>query len=404
MTLDSATRRFPAGEYVFREGDRGDCAYIVESGQVEISTSASGSRKVLALMVPGTLFGEMAVMDDVVRSADARTTQDSKLVVITREQLRQRIGESDTITQLLLRVLLERFRREIRLFRAPTSDALPVAEHALRHDVFNPGALEKMKLEGELRAAIQENQLELHFQPLVNMVDTHIAGFEALARWRHPERGLISPAVFVPMAEETALIVPMGRWVMEEACRWLARFLPVAARHGRPVDVAINISGRQLAEPDFLEVLLATVRQHGIQPQQLKLEITEGVMLDYPDAPAWIGTIKEAGFRVALDDFGTGYSSLGYLHRFPTDVLKLDKSFVQSMQHSPRSLAVVKSVIGLAHGLGMATVAEGIETAAEAVSLRGLSCEYGQGYLYSRPVPGEAALRLLDAGRALGAD
>ena len=401
MTLPSVTRNAKAGEVIFSEGEAGDCAYIVEQGQVEISTSTGGARRVLCVMGPGMIFGEMAILDDVVRSADARVAENAKLVVISREQLRSRLEDADPITRLLLSVILERFRREIRLFRAPAADAL-VAEGGMRTDVFFPDAVEKMKLEGELRSAITHGELELHFQPLVALGTGVVTGFEALVRWRHPERGLISPAMFVPLAEESALIIPMGQWVLEHGCKWLKRFREVAGKAGpTDLDVAVNVSGRQFAEPGFFDSLKDVVAREGVEAQHLKLEITEGVLLDYADAPAWMEQCKAAGFRMCLDDFGTGYSSLGYLHRFPTDVLKVDRSFVASMINNARSMAVVTAVVGLAAGLGMTVVAEGVEGVEEARVLRGLGCQLGQGYYFSKPVPPEEAMGLIGRTMAL---
>jgi EAL domain-containing protein (putative c-di-GMP-specific phosphodiesterase class I) len=230
------------------------------------------------------------------------------------------------------------------------------------------------------------------------MADGHIVGVEALLRWRHPEQGLLSPAEFIPLAEESQLILPIGSWVIREACSQLA-----AWRREAPgvadLEMCINVSARQLASGDLASVVSAAVAEHDLDPTRLCLEITESVLME--DADFYLAALREllrVGVRVAVDDFGIGYSSLAYLRRFPIDVLKLDRAFIEGLgtgvQRS-QARAIVRAVIELAHSLNLTLVAEGIETADQAAALRRLGCDHGQGYWFARPQPPEALLDML---------
>ncbi|MDP2809598.1 MAG: EAL domain-containing protein [Rhodocyclaceae bacterium] len=245
-------------------------------------------------------------------------------------------------------------------------------------------AEQRHRLETDLRKSIQRNELRLFYQPIIDLAENRLAGAEALIRWQHPERGLVPPDDFIPLAEETGFIREMGLWVMEEACRQLALW----QAEGRQMYLSINVSARQI--PDALPVgtLLDAMERHGLEPRSLALEITEGVLLsDVNKGVAWLKELREAGFRTYLDDFGTGYSSLSYLKRFPVDTVKVDKSFVREMSEDSSDLALVNAVIAMARALGMTVVAEGVENAAQLALLRTMGCRYGQGYHFSKPVP-----------------
>ncbi|HYH82742.1 MAG TPA: EAL domain-containing protein [Longimicrobium sp.] len=245
----------------------------------------------------------------------------------------------------------------------------------------------RLRLETELRRALDRGELRVHYQPIVSLATGRIAGFEALARWQHPQRGLVLPDDFIPLAEETGLILPIGMWVLEEACRQLRRWQD-AAPAGEPPTLAVNLCARQFLQPDLVERVEQALREAGVPPHTLKLEITESVLMQNTDAVgATLGRLKALGVQLHIDDFGTGYSSLGYLHRLPLDALKIDRSFV-----SPDStnLHLVRTIVALAHALGVAVVTEGIESAEVLSELRLLKCEFGQGYLFSHPLPSDA--------------
>jgi len=227
-----------------------------------------------------------------------------------------------------------------------------------------------------------------------------VVGFEALVRWDRPEHGLLTAGEFVPLAEDTGLIIPIGRWVLQEACRqardWQQRY-----PSDPPPTVFVNLSAKQLQDPDLVQTVARTTRQTGLDPRCLELEITEGAAMD--DAPATAAVLQELktlGVRVAIDDFGTGYSSLSYLERFPVDSLKVDRSFIESLGRDPGATVLVRAMIDLAHALGLRVIAEGVETDEQLRSVRELGCDLAQGYHFSGPLPGEAAGALLET-RAL---
>jgi diguanylate cyclase (GGDEF)-like protein/PAS domain S-box-containing protein len=259
-----------------------------------------------------------------------------------------------------------------------------------RYEVFDRAmhaeAMGRLQMETDLRRAVERGEFALFYQPIIALGDGRIAGFEALLRWNHPERGTISPVEFIPVAEETGMILPIGRWVVEEACRQAREWRRLPGR--RPLSVGINLSARQFAQPDLVDHLEAALRAHGIPPSMLKVEITESVILeDASHIRVALGRLRALGVELHIDDFGTGYSSLGYLHRFQVDALKIDRSFVTRMDKEPRQRKLVKAIVALARHLEVEVVAEGIDSPAQLAALRELHCEFGQGYLFSRPVP-----------------
>ncbi len=245
---------------------------------------------------------------------------------------------------------------------------------------------ERMALETLLRQALDSQQLELHYQPQVSLSDGHIIGVEALARWNNPRFGTISPARFIPLAEETGLIVALGEWALITACRQMRKWLDAGATLHY---VAVNVSAVQLTRGDLIASVRAALAESGIEPGQLELEITESFVMADPEAAIGLLTeLKELGVRIAIDDFGTGYSSLAYLKRLPLHLLKVDQSFVRDMLDDPNDEAIVRAVIALGHSLGLNIMAEGVETAAHAECLIALGCDAAQGWHYGRPAPG----------------
>ena len=252
---------------------------------------------------------------------------------------------------------------------------------------------EKMVLTNSLRRAMDRNELKLHFQPKVRLQDRRITGFEALLRWNSEEHGSVPPVRFIPFAEHSGVIVPIGRWVMQEACRFAKQ---LADRGRGELRVAVNISPRQLADPDFIAMVRDTVRQHGVQPGQIEIEVTETVLIEaMEDSILKLGSIRRNGIHIALDDFGTGYSSLTYLRRLPVDTLKVDKSFIDGILSDEIQADLVCSIIAMAHTLNLNVVAEGVETEEQLQKLRQCGCDCIQGYVFSRPVSDVQALDML---------
>lgn len=256
-------------------------------------------------------------------------------------------------------------------------------------------AVKRMKLETDLRQADALRQYRLHYQPIVSLRTGRVTSFEALVRWQHPERGLVRPDDFIPVAEATGLILPMGLWVLREAAeqlrRWHAEF-PTAL----PLSISVNLSCRQLSQADLIYQIERILLETGINACHLQMEITESVVMDHVESMlAELARLKALGVRLAMDDFGKGYSSLSYLHQFPFDTLKIDRSFISRIGSGGENTEIVKTIISLAHGLGLDVVAEGVESEHQSSHLRELGCQYGQGYLFSRPLGAEAAGQLL---------
>ena len=278
------------------------------------------------------------------------------------------------------------------------------ADRTTRRAVFEPGMnaeiLERLDFENDLRRAIERDELVLHYQPLIDLATDRLVGFEALVRWQHPVRGLVPPMAFIPLAEETGLILPIGRWVLETACRQ-AQAWQVAFPGVRPV-MSVNLSARQFAQPDLGEQVAEILARTGLAPDSLELEITESVVMDSSEAAIEaLEVLKRLGVKLVLDDFGTGYSSLAYLKRLPLDTIKIDRSFVAGLADEDANLPIVQAVVSLAHGLGIEVTAEGIETIEQRDCLRELGSDRGQGYYFSRPVPAEQLEAILNEGRPL---
>ena len=257
-----------------------------------------------------------------------------------------------------------------------------------RHEMFDTAmherALEVLKLETDLRHAIERKEFLLHYQPIVSLADGSLRGFEALVRWRHPDRGLVSPAVFIPMMEETGLIVTLGSWVIAEACRQLRAW---HGRFGRPLTVSVNVSGKQFAKGDLVADVDAALRETELPPHCLTLEITESVMMvNAEEALRILCELRNRGAAISVDDFGVGYSSLSQLHRFPINALKIDRSFIQRIGGEDRDTEIIRTIVTLAHNLKMSVTAEGIETPLQLERVRALGAEAGQGYLFAKPL------------------
>jgi diguanylate cyclase (GGDEF)-like protein/PAS domain S-box-containing protein len=277
-----------------------------------------------------------------------------------------------------------------------------------RFEVFDEtmlvDATERLSAEHDLRRGIAEGQLRLYYQPIVHLDTGAIAGFEALVRWQHPLRGLLPPLEFIPSAEETGLIVPLGRYVLQEACLEAARWADMHPS-GERLRISVNVSAKQLAQPGWSDEVAQILAESGLAPRQLVLEITESVLMDDTDITAVrLEELRRLGVRIAIDDFGTGYSSLGYLRRLPVDILKIDKSFIDGVAEGPHESALARAVVKLASTLRLEAVAEGINSRKQLLQLRRLRCPYGQGFYFSRPQPPAAIPRLLDLGALEGVD
>jgi len=370
------------GECLFLQGDEGRDAYIVVSGRIRISAVRRGAVAAENDLGPGEMLGELALIDGGARAATATAMEASELALVTRAQIAERMARADPVLALLLTQVMRHFRREI---QDPVRARISVAP-----------AIHRIRLEGELGGAISADQLELWFQPVVDLEARRVAGFEALVRWRHPVRGLVSPAEFIPMAEESGLIVSIGEWVLDRGAQAL-RALDDSPDGGPPRFMSVNVSGRQLEAPGFVEIVRRAVDVVG--GSRLHLELTEGVLIQSVGAREVVRACKDVGAGLFLDDFGTGYSSLAYLNELPFDALKIDHSFAKKVE-DPDGRTLILAIIGLARTLGREVVMEGVETATQRDAYRAMGGRLAQGYLFARPAPlADIRVVLEDVGR-----
>lgn len=270
-----------------------------------------------------------------------------------------------------------------------------------RYEIFGQSIHEQvmrlLKLETDLRRAIERQEFRVYYQPIVEFSTDKVIGLEALVRWQHPESGLLAPAEFITVAEETGLIVPIGEWILREACRqlggWQQQFPAEPA-----LTMSVNLSDKQFAQPDLMERVDYILHEESVAAGSLNLEVTESVVMESDSvATTVLLQLRALGIKLHIDDFGTGYSSLSYLHRFPIDALKIDRSFVGRMNTEDGNIEIVRTLIQLGHNLKMEVMAEGIETAEQLASLRAFGCKSGQGYFFSAPVDADAASRLIES-------
>jgi diguanylate cyclase len=368
------------GQRLFSEGDEPTTAFLIEVGEVEISTHRELRYVKLAHLGPGDLLGEMAVIDDSPRTATAVALTDCVLLAIDKRQIAERLQQTDPIIRALLEGQLKRYRGALAAMqggKVPMADEPPAASEMI--------GIGKIRLDSQLREALVSGGLDLRFQPLLEISSGRIAGYEALVRWTHPERGPVSPAEFIALAEETSLIVPVGEYVLDTA---IAALTALRDHGTEPLPyIAINVSARQLAEAGLIERIVERTRIANLDPGRIKVEITESQALDYAQVKEVVAHCQREGIEVALDDFGTGFSNLGHLHELPFDTVKVDQAFARNMMKDARAMALVEAIVAMIHALGANVVVEGIETAAQLEVLRRLGCRYAQGYLIGKPQP-----------------
>ena len=319
----------------------------------------------------------MAVIDEAPRTATAVALTDCMLFPIDRAQISERLSKTDPIIRSLLEGQLKRYRGAL---------AAMQGRRDAHSDADTPSAqvgIGKIRLETHLREALANDGLDVRYQPLLHVPSGKIAGYEALVRWTHPIRGPISPMEFVALAEETSLIVPIGEYVFDTACKAVSRFIAAGA-DPKPF-IAVNVSARQMGHPGLIERIVARVDAAGLPRGSLKVEITESQALDYAQVAAIIELCHSHGIKVALDDFGTGYSHLTHMHKLAFDTMKVDQAFSREMLEDPRSMAIVEAIVRMGKALGADIVVEGIETEAMLQALRELGCDYAQGYLIGKP-------------------
>jgi EAL domain-containing protein (putative c-di-GMP-specific phosphodiesterase class I) len=385
-------RYFQAGECIFREGETGDFAYIIEEGEVEISTLINGTKTVLNILKCGSMFGELALVDGRPRSASAFAQSNALLTIVTQEQVNLRIESADPILRMLLLVIMGYFRSETSQFRLADQEEDDKPNHSpidLKERIAD--AITIIRLESELRTAIDEEQFRLVFQPIILLETLQVEGFEVLIRWQSPTKGLVRPDLFISVAESTSLIIPIGEWLVEKAIQSLKQ---IQAKANRKLFVSINVASRQIEDLGFLDFLLYQVQKENIEPSQIKLEILERCLFDNDRAREWVIRCRELGFMIALDDFGTGYSSLAYISQYHPDAVKIDKSLIDNIDENQNSHSICKAIIQMSKALEMKVIAEGIENCNQVEILREMGCNFGQGYFFAKPLFSEEAIAL----------
>ncbi|MFN6517085.1 MAG: EAL domain-containing protein [Nostoc sp. CreGUA01] len=290
-------------------------------------------------------------------------------------------------------------RPEYLLRDADTAMYRAKAQGRAKYYVFDPAmhqeAIQLLELENDLRRAVERQEFLVYYQPIVCLTTGRISGFEALVRWRHPIRGLVSPIEFIPVAEETGLISAINTWVLQSACHQLSiwQHHPITPE---PLSISVNLSARLFSQPNLVDQIDRIIYENQINPEHLQLEITESVIMENTNAIKIIlEQLKQRQIKLIMDDFGTGYSSLSYLHSFPLNALKIDKSFVKRMQENEENMGLVPAMIGIANSMGMSAIAEGVETQEQLAQLRNLNCDFAQGYLFSKPIEEQLVLKLL---------
>ena len=376
---------------VFSWGDPGDSAYVIEEGCVEVFAGEGSQQKRIALLTEGAMFGEVALLDRQARTASVRTLVPTRLIRIDRNHVEELLSRSDPVIQYLLGLLLARFRTSHDLHAGQIS----IAAHGAIHHVpqtssvdLHLAAIRTLSLAQDLSNAVETDQFELFYQPLLALDGLVMAGYEALIRWHHPVLGLINPAEFIPLAEKTGLIHKIGQWVLHRAIADWAELRPFCrddADH-RPY-ISVNLSAPELASPGIVDSIRDRLAQYGMDPSELRIELTETVIIQNMAAVSEsVQQLRHLGAGVALDDFGTGYAGLDYLQTLPFTCLKIDRTFVQQIHQSERSVHIIRAALELARSMGLSTIAEGIEDAATGERLAAMGCTHAQGYYYARPM------------------
>lgn len=394
---------FNAGDIIMEQGGIGDCAYIIDRGLVEIFIEHPNNKtQTIATRGTGSIIGEMALIDQKRRTASIRAIENCTLIKITENDFKRRLDTSDPIMKMITQVILTRYRDTIsRIHVFGEGNAYPPAEEAEKLLTQSGKAVEHLKVASEFKNAIDNKELELYYQPIIDLETKEIKGFEALMRWNHPEKGFMPPNLFIPIAEDSGLIIGASDWAIEEACGALQRLKELTPSLSDDVFMSVNFTAIDMLHPDFLNKLLAVCEKTKTSPEHVKIEMTERLLMNNPQkVQNMLQACKTAGFKIAIDDFGTGYSSLSYLHHYPIDTLKVDRSFVMQMTHDENALNLIKGIINLAKSLKMQLIAEGIEEDREEALLLKSNCEMGQGYKYSKPLPeGKLVLWLNSSSR-----
>lgn len=375
---------YASGQTIFETGDVGDCAYLVEEGTVEIVVLDQNKECRIGLMGKGEMIGEASLIEGSTRTATARAVERTVLVPFTRELMDKLLKNCDPILRHLLLIILNRFRSSRNNTQDVEKDVEAPGLNASHRSVFKGEETQKISLIHGMTRALESDEFQLHYQPICNISDGQIAGFEALIRWNHPIDGLMEPKDFLWLAEQTGQIQEIGLWTIERACRdWPT--LKQLTESDEPF-ISVNLSMAQLENETLAEDVLSILLKNNMAPAELKLELTETVIVSHPEiAKKIFKRLIEVGSSLALDNYGTSTSVLKQSQKYPIATMKIDRGFVANILQSPQNLEIVRSSITLAHSLDMDVIAEGIENSEVKDRLIELGCGLGQGWYFGRP-------------------
>lgn len=397
---EKSPKSFKPGEIIMRQGEIGRNAFIIESGKVEIVvTTPTGEERVIGTRGSSAMIGEMSLIDNAPRTATIRAVEDCKVLEITKDDFTRRLNNADPVIRMAVQVIMTRYRDTLTNIEARSGEKdLSGVETLELVYAEKADAIEQIRIANEFMEALDKNngEITMFYQPIINMDTGELFGFEALMRWFHPERGFISPGVFIPVIEETRQIIEASKWAFKTACKTL-KHVEKSTHYHKELCMSVNFSSEDFSAPDFINDVYDTLSETDVKAEQIHLEITERLLIGQPEcAKETLNMCRRAGMSISIDDFGTGYSSLNYLHAYPINTLKIDQSFVRNMENDKKLLELVRSIIALSQNLGMETIAEGVETLQEARLLKELGCPQAQGFYFAKPMPEKEVVDLVN--------
>lgn len=394
---NKSPKKYKSGDIIMEQGAHGDHAYIIEKGKVEIKIlRPDGDFLIVGTRGPGSMIGEMSLIDNAPRTATVTAVEDCELLEISKSDFANRLNGADPVLRMTIQVILTRYRDMLKRADMLTDgSSFPIVETVERGFLEQANAVEKIRIANEFKDALESGDITLHYQPIINLQTGTISGFEALMRWIHPERGFISPGIFIPILEDNGQIVEVSKWAFHEACSALKRIQGQTGYH-KELNMSVNFSSNDFSSEDFIDNVYNTISETDVQAENIHLEITERLLMAQPEtAKETLNMCRKAGMKISIDDFGTGYSSLSYLHSFPIDTLKVDQSFVRDMHKNDNSRALVRSVVAMGKNMNLEIVAEGVEELEEAKLLKEMGCDSAQGYYFAKPMPESDVIELV---------
>jgi len=389
MTNEPSIKEYAKGDTIIKQGDKGNSAFVIDKGRVEILIEKEkGLIQSLGTRGAGSIIGEMSLIDNEPRTATIKAIEECSLVEITRNDFERRLKSSDPIINAVTQIILTRYRDIIsKAHILGNSSGYPAPEEVEKKYTDESKALDTLKFGHEFKGAMENGDLHLNYQPIIDIQTSKVIGFEALMRWNDPEKGFISPEIFIPLAEHNNVITEATQWALSESCEMLKRLeerIPEADKFF----MSINYSSEDIVDKNFNVNIKQRLQDNNLTADQLHIEITERSLIEESAyAKDRLQECRDAGVSISIDDFGTGYSSLSYLHYFPINILKIDRSFIKNMEQDTVSFELVKTIINLGKNMNMKIIAEGNEEKSQQDLLKSLGCDSGQGYYIAKPMP-----------------